>query len=162
MLTRTSHLLGIVVIALSTGAGLLRAQAPASCPEGRELSGDLGIEQLICSGSACAVSLRDDAGYYHDFSVEPRIGRLRSGTPPADALRDGDVIVAIDDVPITTREGGRRMANLTVGRPVTLTIRRDGQLLSVEVHPVPGCNMPGLRVRARVPAGTLRETRRSG
>ena len=162
MFTRPSHLLGFVAIALSMGAGLLRAQTPPSCPESRDLSGDLGIEQLICSGSACAVSLRDDAGYYHDFSVEPRIGRLRSGTPAAGALRAGDVIVAIDDAPITTREGGRRLANLVVGRPVTLTIRRDGQLLGVELHPVPGCNMPGLRVRASVPAGTLWETRRSG
>jgi hypothetical protein len=148
MLTRLSQQLGVVAIALCGGAGLLRAQSPpASCPEGREPSGDLGIERLLCSGSACAVSVRDSAGYYHDFSVEPRIGALRSGTQGNDALRVGDVIVAIDGVPITTRDGGRRLANLVVGRQVTLTIRRERELLTVVLRPAPGCNMPGLRVR---------------
>ena len=62
-------------------------------------------------------------------------------------LQVGDVILAIDGVPITTSEGGRRIANLDVGETVSLLIRRDGDEMDVNLVPVLGCNTPGISVR---------------
>ena len=103
------------------------------CPEGHPQTGDIGIEYLLCAGGSCSVNLRTDRGYVHDFSTEPSIREIRPGSPAAGKLRNGDVLIAIDGVLITTREGGRRLANLTPGVPVTLRLRRDGREMNVTV-----------------------------
>lgn len=59
----------------------------------------------------------------------------------------GDRIVAVDSVPITAREGGRRLANLKAGRTVAIQVRRAGTVLEIVVVPTSGCNMPALTVR---------------
>jgi membrane-associated protease RseP (regulator of RpoE activity) len=45
------------------------------------------------------------------------------------------VVTAIDGYLITTREGGRRFADPEVGRPLTLTVRRNGREVDVEIVP---------------------------
>lgn len=120
--------------------------AHGRCPEGHPETGDLGIESLLCVSGSCAVNMRTDAGYTHMFSTEPRIRGLVDGSPAAGKLMDGDVLIAIDGVLITTREGGRRLANLKPGDPVTLRIRRGREEMDVTLVPKLGCNMPGLAV----------------
>ena len=126
-----------------TSAG---AQTGLRCPEGHPATGDLGIEYLLCVGGSCSVNLRTERGYAHEFSTEPRIRGIQPGGPAAGKLRDGDILISIDGVLITTREGGRRLANLTPEKPVTLRIRRGGQEMDVAVVPGLGCNMPRLAV----------------
>jgi membrane-associated protease RseP (regulator of RpoE activity) len=93
-----------------------------------------------------------ETGFTHMFSTEPRIRGLVDGGPADGKLMDGDVLIAIDGVLITTREGGRRLANLKPGDPVTLRIRRDRREMDVTLVPKLGCNMPGLAVLMGSPA----------
>lgn len=126
-----------------TSAG---AQTGLRCPEGHPQTGDLGIEYLLCVGGSCSVNLRTERGYAHEFSTEPRLRGIQPGGPSAGKLRNGDILISIDGVLITTRDGGRRLANLTPGKPVELRIRRGDQEMDVTVVPGLGCNMPRLAV----------------
>lgn len=122
------------------------AQAPLRCPEGHPATGDLGIESLLCVAGSCSVNLRNGHGYAHEFSTEPRIRGIQPGGPSSGKLQDGDILISIDGVLITTLEGGRRLANLTPGKPVKLGVRRGGKEMDVTVVPGLGCNMPRLAV----------------
>lgn len=118
------------------------------CPEGKEHSGDLGIGRFVCLGGSCMVNEPlAGGGYAHRFSTEPRVEAIDPGGPSAGKLHEGDVIVAVDGALVTTREGGRRLAELTPGRPIELRVRRDGRELEVSLTPATGCNLPGLIVR---------------
>ncbi|HEV8577828.1 MAG TPA: PDZ domain-containing protein [Thermoanaerobaculia bacterium] len=116
------------------------------CPEGHPETGDLGIRSLLCVSGSCQVNRWTGRGYTHEFSTEPRVNGVIGGSPADGKLRQGDVITAIGGVLITTREGGRRLANLTPGVPVTLRIRRGGKEMDVVLVPRLGCNMPQLAV----------------
>ncbi len=122
------------------------------CPEGKPETGDIGITSLLCVSGSCGVNLQSGRGYTHEFSTEPRIDGVDRGSPAAGKLRDGDAIIAIDGVLITTRKGGRRLANLKPGVPVTLRIRRAGKEMDVTLVPRLGCNMPRLAVLGGGPA----------
>lgn len=132
----------LALTAWGTGA---RAQA---CEHGMPRTASLGIGLLHCVGGSCMVNARDGGGYRHDFSTEPRVWELDPAGPAARVLREGDQVTSIDGALITTREGGRRLANLRAGTPVRLGIRRGGAETSVRVVPVPGCNTPALAVTA--------------
>jgi hypothetical protein len=124
------------------------AYAQGKCPENREMAGTIGIARFECVGRSCSVSERDArGGYAHNFAVEPSVGSLTAAVSPARELRVGDVVLAIDGVPITTREGGRRIANLAVGDTVLVRIRREGEEMELALVPVLGCNTPSLSVR---------------
>jgi len=127
-------------------SGAVAAVAAGRCPEGHPETGDIGIQSLICVSGSCGVNLQSGRGYTHEFSTEPRIDAVGDGSPAAGKLRNGDVIIAVDGVLITTREGGRRLANLKPGVPVTLRIRRGGKEMDVTLVPRRGCNMPRLAV----------------
>lgn len=142
MIRRTS-LFFAVATACALTAG---AQTRMRCPEGHPMTGDIGLSHLLCVGSSCSVNLRTDRGFAHDFSTEPRIRGLEENSPAWGKLQEGDILVAVDGVLITTREGGRRLANLTPGRPIKLRVRRGGQEMDVAVVPRTGCNMPQLAV----------------
>jgi hypothetical protein len=123
-----------------------RAADAQTCAGGIPRTATLGIGLLQCVGGSCTVNARDGAGRAHDFSTEPRVWRLDA--PAAGVLRDGDQILAVDGALITTRDGGRRLANLRAGAPVALRIRRGGAEMRVSVTPRPGCNTPSLAVTA--------------
>lgn len=145
---RAMRLRRITFVALVAIAAQQAQAQRAGCSENRAMAGTIGIERLECVGRSCSVSGRDESGEYaHDFSVEPRVGALNATVQPSRLLRVGDVILAIDEIPITTREGGRRLANLSVGETVRLRIRREGEEVEVAVVPVLGCNTPSLTVR---------------
>jgi S1-C subfamily serine protease len=78
------------------------------------------------------------------FQTEPQIKKVDRNGPSRDELENGDVIVAIDGMLITTRKGGIRFANLAAGEPVELEIRRGGQRHVVTVKPraVPELKIP--------------------
>ena len=132
-----------VALALTLAACGADAQ---TCGEGIPRTATLGIGLLQCVGGACTVNARDGDGRTHDFSTEPRVWRLDPDGPSAGVLRDGDQIMAIDGALITSRDGGRRLANLRAGVPVALRIRRGGAEMRVSVTPRPGCNKPSLAV----------------
>lgn len=123
-----------------------RAADAQTCGGGVPRTATLGIGLLQCVGGSCAVNVRHGAGRTHDFSTEPRVWRLDPDGPAHGVLRDGDQIMAIDGALITTRDGGRRLANLRPGVPVALRIRRAGAEMRVSVTPRAGCNTPALAV----------------
>jgi hypothetical protein len=139
--TRTFARRLAVSLALTLAA---RAADAQTCAGGIPRTATLGIGLLQCVGGSCTVNARDGAGRAHDFSTEPRVWRLDA--PAAGVLRDGDQILAVDGALITTRDGGRRLANLRAGTPVALRIRRAGWEMRVSVTPRPGCNTPSLAV----------------
>jgi C-terminal processing protease CtpA/Prc len=140
----------IALLLSSTLAGAADWKQPGAdgrCPEGHPLTGDLGIGRLVCPGGSCVVNeMVGGGGYTHRFSTEPVLLEISEDGPAAGRLREGDTLTAVDGLLITTREGGRRLANLKAGEPVTLRVRRNGAETDVEVVPVTGCNMPGLTV----------------
>jgi hypothetical protein len=138
----------ILFLAVAAACAFAAAASPQEirCPEGHPETGDIGISHLLCVAGSCSVNLRTDRGYSHDFSTEPRIRGVEKDGPSWGRLQDGDVLVAVDGVLITTREGGRRLANLTPGRPVALRIRRADKEMDVTLIPKLGCNMPNLAV----------------
>lgn len=133
------------LVALALSASAANAQA---CRDGLPRTATLGIGLVHCVGGTCMINARDGHGWRHDFSTEPRVWELEPGGPAARALREGDQITSIDGVLITTREGGRRLANLRPGVAVRLGIRRDGAETFVRVVPEAGCNTPALAVTA--------------
>lgn len=148
-MTRDSVILALAIALLTPlpgGAQARPAVGNGPCPEGHPEMGDIGINYLLCIGGSCTVNLRVGRQYVHDFSTEPRIEGIDPDGPAAGKLRNGDVITAIDGVLITTREGGRRLANLRPGVPVKLSIRRAGVKMEVTLVPEAGCNMPQLAV----------------
>lgn len=136
-------LLGAVV----GGLVLVGSAVAQECPEGRPITGDLGIDRYRCIGGACEIWVRTPLGLGHVFTTEPRIDELDPRGPAAGQLRVGDVLVAVDDLLITTAAAGRRLASLVPGRAVRLWIRRDGRDREIELTPVPGCGPHGLSVR---------------
>ena len=111
------------------------------------MTGDLGIERYRCIGGACEIWTATELGLSHVFTTEPRIDRLEPDGPSAGALREGEVLLAIDGILITSEEGGYRLANLRSGVAAVLWIRRGDRDFEVRVVSVPGCNPSGLSVR---------------
>lgn len=127
-----------VALAIALTAPLAHAGDP-TCPDGQPATGDLGIREL--TGLARFSINGDDPAALEriaTFRTEPRIVRL-TGDAGSGPLREGDAIVAVDGALITTREGGKRLANLTPGRPVRLSVRRDGRRIEVQAVPSVRC-----------------------
>lgn len=92
---------------------------------------------LSCSD--CVLS-RDDSVSVWSFSKPPEIHYVDPDSPAADAgLRRGDVLIEIDGLPITSREGGRRFGATKPGDEVRWTYERNGKqkevTLVASAHP---------------------------
>jgi hypothetical protein len=105
---------------------------PGVCPQGSPIVGDIGLLYLQCVGDTCSVDRR---------------ASIRSGSPADGALFPGDVVLAVDGVPLASRFGGARLANLAPGKPVTLRIRRGGEEKDVVLTPTAGCKGPQIARR---------------
>ncbi len=70
------------------------------------------------------------------FSEHPVITWVREEGPAArGGLREGDVIVSVGGIDLTTEEGGQAFGRLRAGEPAEFMVRRDGQELTVTVTP---------------------------
>ena len=116
------------------------------CRENKPVTGDIGIGGFQCVAAGCSVNELRNNRYRHHFSAEPYVWSIDPAGPSAGLLEEGDRIVAIDDVLVTTPAGGERLANLTPGRSITLRVRRDDKVLTMSVVPRLGCNMPYITV----------------
>jgi len=123
-------------------AGAAQASPPACPDSGRRA---LGIEWLHCIGGPCTYSQSAD-GQWLRFATEPTVWGIVSGGPADGVLRDGDVLVRVDDHLITTPEAGQVLANPPGNRSLVLGIRRGGRRMSVRIQSVGGCRMPALAV----------------
>jgi hypothetical protein len=155
--------LGVATILLAGLALPGNAQEPVrritagqfvSCPQGLE-QGGLGITGLDCVGE-CTLTIKGEGkerSWF--FSTEPRILGVDPNGPAQGILQTGDFLVAIDGVLITSREGGRRYANLVPGEEVSVRFRRGraGRVQEAEILVASDCLdalLPPAGVVARV------------
>ncbi|KPK55595.1 MAG: hypothetical protein AMS21_13495 [Gemmatimonas sp. SG8_38_2] len=70
------------------------------------------------------------------FSDYPLITWVREGGPADRAgLREGDIIVNVSGIDLTTEEGGRAFGRLQAGEPTEFLVRRSGREVTVSVTP---------------------------
>jgi serine protease Do len=76
------------------------------------------------------------------------VARVFNGSPAESAgLRAGDVITSVDGRPVDSRESFSTMtATATAGRPLTITIQRDGDRRDVQLRPTDPPEGLGLRI----------------
>jgi hypothetical protein len=133
----------LVILTLATPVVVLTAQGRDACVS---TTGVVGIGEFRCISGSCWIEDTPRQRAY-GFSTEPRLHRLETlGLAARNGLRDGDVLAAIDGVPIILAAAGRRLANLAPGRSVRLTIRRGDRLFDLSLIPTSGCDIPGLAV----------------
>jgi S1-C subfamily serine protease len=118
------------------------------CRAGETPSGDLGYSGTECHG--CVISGRHVSGEPDmEFDSEPILSGIREGGPADGKLAERDQLVAIDGQPITTRAAAVQLSWLEPGKPVRLTVRRQGVLAEVEITPTARCrrvNPPRVRI----------------
>lgn len=114
--------------------GAFAGNASAQTPCTTAAKGWLGV-----SGLACNCTVQTGGTPVWEFRSEPRVMDLVAGSPAAAALRPGDMIVAVDGVPITTEQAGRRFGAPEPSTPMVLTIRRNGRLQDVRITPDAVC-----------------------
>jgi hypothetical protein len=146
-MNRRSTILAAALALFAPASALAQAGQAASCPDGREPVGDLGLEELRCSSGRCLRGFAFEGGrLITTFTTEPRVHAL---APPADAvLEEGDVIVAVDGLLSTTSEAGKRLAKVEPGDRVRLKIRRDGTEQEVTITAAASCDRVHRRVFA--------------
>jgi membrane-associated protease RseP (regulator of RpoE activity) len=90
-----------------------------------------GFQCADCSGRLADA----DSSAVWVFGTPPRVYSVDLGSPASRAgLRRGDVITAIDGVPIVTRDGGRRFGAIRPGQTVKWTVEREGGMLDVSAR----------------------------
>lgn len=119
----------LLAFALAVPAAVVAQNA---CTEGR-VAGNLGITGIRCRD--CTFSTSDGAVVHARFGTEPEITAVARSS----VLRPGDILVAVNGDLITTREGAARLYELLPDRPVTLRVRRDGELREIRATPWATC-----------------------
>ena len=107
--------------------------ATAGCKDAADKIGDLGITSMSFRGSMTYNRETGERDWY--FQAEPEIHKIDPKGPAAGKLEGGDVIVAIEGLPITTRQAGQKFANVAPGENVKLTVRRGNRLVDTTVVP---------------------------
>lgn len=154
------------LLAFATPALPLSGQ---SCEDRRPPHASLGIGIFHCQAGTCRVgratatmqSRRDDRlgirvgpaspphpeqGRLYDFSIEPRLWEIDADGPSAGRVQDGDALVAVDGLPITTRAAGETLSAMEPGDSIRLSLRREARIVEAVVVPELSCEP--LRVSA--------------
>lgn len=156
---------GLVLLMSEPVESQVRTGEELVCPAGME-EGDLGISGLDCVGE-CTLSIKDDGqNRSWSFSTEPKVFGVERGGPADGILQAGDFLVAINGILITTREGGRRFANLQPGERVLVRFRRDGRVGEARIRVGTGCRelpeTPGVTGRVPPPPPAPDQMRTAG
>lgn len=114
-------------------AGVAVAAGPVPRPTYSLLSSGwfgLGIECTNCRWSVDKESGQSE----WEFSAPPEVSSVEERSPAADAgLRRGDVLLEIDGMSLTSREGGQRFGSVEPGETVRLTYNRGAETRSATV-----------------------------
>ena len=130
------------------------------CPDEAAPAVGIGVGLVQCPGGICVRQRAANdplaphaARVWWEFSVEPRLWEIER--PSADGLQEGDTLVAVEGLPITTLAAGRRLGDLSSGETLELLVRRgDGRERVVPVLAALSCRPTRLYVgaSARAPA----------
>jgi S1-C subfamily serine protease len=125
----TRALCAAAVLGVVLPAAPVRAQG-RSCDGGRGVEvADLGFERPRMVTRTDPTAGRGVGS----FDREPVLRGVRGDGPAAGQVRDGDVLVAIDNQPITSAEAARRYSEVAPGAPVRLSVRREGRVHDVTI-----------------------------
>lgn len=139
MLNRFAAALILGVVLPGACTAQVRDPRTASCPADR-VSPDLGIG-IHCD--ACEIrSHRDGNGPPITFPAPPLIDEVHRGGAADGVLQAGDVLLAIDGVPIVGRAGGFAFDAIRPNVPARLTIERNRQRKEVVLVPGLHCHVP--------------------
>src|SRR5690606_23549289 len=94
------------------------------------------------------------AGYYMTVHVPPTVTRVTLNSPAHTAgLMPGDVIVAVDGQRTETAEDVIRIVQPNAGNPLTLSVRREKELIQLVVtprlDPSAGVGLLGIEIRSQ-------------
>ena len=131
LVTKTIVLLVVLVAVLMVHGSAAAELGDLECKDGRKPVGDLGIAGMSFKGSMSYNTETGEHKWY--FQAEPKIRKVDPKGPAAGKLRPGDVIVAIDGMPITTHGAGQRFGDLLPGESVSLSVRRKGRVIETSI-----------------------------
>jgi len=120
-----------IALGLLLSAGAASAQTPVSlaakCPASSQP--DYGFESIDCIN--CEISGRGQPWIV--FHNPPVVRGIRNAGSSAGKLQEGDTLVSIDGLAITTPQGARRYAEAAAGDSVTFVVRRASGSATVTV-----------------------------
>lgn len=154
VIARRANALEVLRAMLDEDVGLtpLRENLPPEM-SWREYAAFMHRLMIESQSTAAAVAFRN-LGYRVGVQNLVEVGRVVAESPADGVLRAGDVVLAIDDVPVrTVIEASRQMRGRSVGDPVTLRVRRQvGGEFTVKLETVAvdqAENRPGVGVFLR-------------
>src|SRR5688500_16058915 len=103
-------LLWLTPVVLSTAAASSVAAQDTRC-EAADRVGYIGVDGIRCTN--CMINAPGTG--LSRFSTEPVITSVEPGSPAADQLKPGDVIVSVDGNLITTTQGAYRFSTVKPG-----------------------------------------------
>ena len=128
----------LVFAALLVCAGTLAAQSASVCAPPQRALADFGF------GLACANCVIDSrAPVWIVFHLPPGLHDIRAGGPASATIAQGDTLLAIDGMDITSRNGSERFSMARPGDSLELTVRRKGALLTTTIVAGTRCG-PGI------------------
>jgi membrane-associated protease RseP (regulator of RpoE activity) len=112
-----------------------RARGPVTVPAGDNMSLPWFGWALACTGCGWEQE-RDDAHPRWESSEPPLVHAVEPGGPAAAAgIQAGDRVVAIQGVPITSRDGGARLGGARAGAALDIAVERDGRRRDLRIVP---------------------------
>jgi S1-C subfamily serine protease len=131
----------LLITAFAVPAG---AQEP--CPAGPGAA--LGVIALSCA--SCAIKVEPNGVVRHEFRAEPMVMQVASWS----RLRLGDVIEALNGLPILTTAGSRLLTDPPAGT-LEIVVRRDGARTTVRIRVEGTCPAPEPEAQGTSPGGDL-------
>lgn len=117
------------------GFGWATQGVPGACPADSASRADLGIRYRFVAGDFMEDERRPT--WIH-FLTEPVVVEVDPRGPAAGRLRPGDVVVAVDDYLITTREGSFRFW-FNQSDSLTLRVLRGSTAMVLRIEPRTEC-----------------------
>lgn len=109
-------------------AGTLAAQSAGVCAPTQRALADFGF------GLACANCVIDSrAPVWIVFHLPPGLHDIRASGPASATIVQGDTLLAIDGMDITSRNGSERFSLARPGDSLELTVRRKGALITTTI-----------------------------
>jgi hypothetical protein len=137
---RTLARLALALATTSTAAAAQAAYTNKLCA--RDTVPDYGFESIDCVN--CEISGRGQPWIV--FHNEPSIRGVRVGGPAAGKLQDGDVLLAIDGIAITTRAGAERYSSAKRGDTVVFRVRRGNDVVTASIVAGSLCDADGRKL----------------
>jgi len=138
--TSTVILLGSVLLHCAVGALAIQAGSEARADEDVYLSGTVestgghgSFGLLLAGGAGHLTEPNDDGDRVFRFEDPPEVVKVYKDGPAADLLRNGDLVVAIDGLSITSEDAGWMLQHPIEGRTYKVTVRRGNDTHDVRV-----------------------------